>query len=183
MVTGRSTAAQAEREEAAPSKSTNNFESTKKGQAWPSHFVGENKGPKGEQTSTRAAHTHGGKAINREEKMAKHTSNRRKGEESLREPSTKQTKQKHDPSHDVERHTEGRAAPKKTAHTHCRKRRQEETSAKLTSKQKGAGRRTAARAKRKEAAPGGKASNLTSTNMIRATAWDETGDEMANKPK
>ena len=26
---------------------------------------------------------------------------------------TKQTKQKHDPSHDVERHTEGRAAPKK----------------------------------------------------------------------
>ena len=27
--------------------------------------------------------------------------------------STKQTKQKHDPSHDVERHTEGRAAPQK----------------------------------------------------------------------
>ena len=97
--------------------------------------------------------------------------------------STKQTKQKHDPSHDVERHTEGRAAPKKAAHTHCRKSRQEETSAKLTSKQKGAGRRTAARAKRKEAAPGGKANNLTSTNMIRATAWEETGDEMANKPK
>ena len=126
MVTGRSTAAQAEREEAAPSKNTNSFESTKKGQAWPSHFVGENKGPKGEQTSTRAAHTHGGKAINTKEKMAKHTSKgiaaRAQREGAAPGGSTKHTKQKHDPMYPLHR-----------------KERREETSAKLTSKQKGAG--------------------------------------------
>ena len=50
-VAGRRTAAQAEREEAAPAK-LNSFEGTNKGQAWPSHSQAESKGRRdGEQTS------------------------------------------------------------------------------------------------------------------------------------
>ena len=157
---GRRTAARAEREEAAPSKNTNSFESTKEGQARPNHYVGENKGPKGEQTSTRAAHTQGRKAINTRKKWPNTPAIEGRARNRCASPARrsgaqrkhKQTKQKHDPSHN-------------NMYPLHRKRRREETSAKLTSKQKGAGRRTAARAKREEAAPGEKANNCTSANM------------------
>ena len=84
---------------------------------------GREKGTQGRANLNKAAQTPGGQGMNAKDKMAKHagkqkvagrrTAAQAQREEAAPSENTQQTNQKHDPSHDVEGHTEGRATPKK----------------------------------------------------------------------
>ena len=108
------------------------------------------------------------------EKMAKHTSKEKVegqrmeaqalSEEATPSENTKHSKRKYRPNCDVERN-KGRQGEQHQYHTHYSKVRWEEKNAEHISRQKGAGRRTAAQAKRETAAPGEKKTS--------STAWGE----------
>ena len=130
---------------------------------------GREEGTEGRANLNKATHTHGGKAINTKEKMAKHANKQKGGR------GTAAQAQREEAVPMGKTHTRA-SSPKKAAHTHCGQRRREDpTTAKLASKQKGAGRRrrrTAARDKRKEAAPSGKSNSFASTSMIQTQGRD-----------
>ena len=126
---------------------------------------GREQGTEGRANLNKATHTHGGKAINTKEKMAKHADKPKGGR------GTAAQAQREEAVPMGKTHTRA-SSPKKAAHTHCGERRREETTAKLASKQKDAGRRTAARDKRKEAAPSGKSNSFAGTSMIQNQGRD-----------
>ena len=130
---------------------------------------GREKGTEGRANLNKATHTHGGKRKkNTKEKKAKHA-NKQKGE---RGTAAQAQREEAVPMGKTHRRASSPKKAARSAHTHCRERRREETTAKLASKQKGAGRRTAAREKRKEAAPSGKSNSFASTSMIQNQGRD-----------
>ena len=181
-IAGRRTAAQAEREEAAPSGNTNSF-AKKLYDA--SHSLGHIHERKGKQASLRQL---------KRNTQSTPANTQTQGEEPPRKKRARGSGAKQKPKKNKGFASRSSLSKQNSCHSLAgnQERNPQQTSKRQlnkkssfavlqASKQKCLGRRTAAQAEREEAAPSGKTYSVASTSMVQATVWEETKDETASK--